>query len=128
MAVANAEVMDWLRSQDIEELMHDFPGMEMLHKVWLAEFPASNDVALSSFLSSLSSAEEAAFSQLFHRRGPDGTLEEARHVLAAIHQERLKHLIRRARFRMKDPLISPEQLNELHEQVMEWNRQIERRF
>lgn len=124
MALMDPEIMTWLRSQDIEELMHDFPGTEMLHRVWLADFPAGDDAALSGFLSSLNATEEAAFSQLLTRRVFEGTLAQAKEFLATIQQERLKHLVKRARFLMNDPLISPERMTELQEQVIEWNKQI----
>ena len=39
LALANPDVLEWLRDQDIEELHHDFPGTDMLHRIWLAHFP-----------------------------------------------------------------------------------------
>ena len=123
LALADGEVLEWLRSQDIEELLHDFPGTEMLDRIWLAHFPAGNEAALSVFLTSLSAAEEAAFSQLLARRSFEGGLAKAKETLAALQTERLAHLIQRARALMKQPDLSPERLHELHVQVMEWHKE-----
>ena len=123
IALTDCEALEWLRSQDIEELLHDFPGLEMLNRVWLAHFPAGDEAALSFFLSSLSAAEEAAFGQLMARRSIEGGLDHAKATLEALKTERLDYLIRRARAQMKQPDLSPERLQELHWQVMDWHKE-----
>ncbi len=124
LAVAHPEVLEWLRNQDIEELHHDFPGTEMLYRIWLAHFTAGDEGAFSVFLTTLSAAEEAAFTKLLgNSRLSEGGLPKAQETLAALHTERLNHLIKRARVLMKQPDLSPERLQELHNQVMEWRKE-----
>ncbi|MDB6117794.1 MAG: primase [Verrucomicrobiaceae bacterium] len=124
LAVAHPEVLEWLRNQDIEELHHDFPGTQMLHQVWLAHFPAGDEGAFSVFLTTLSAAEEAAFTQLLaNRKLAEGGLPKAQETLAALQTERLNYLIKRARAAMKQADLSPERLQELHHQVMEWHKE-----
>lgn len=124
LALADAEVLEWLRKEDIEELHHDFPGTDMLHRIWVAHFPAGDEGALSVFLTSLSAAEEAAFSQLMSKRKmAEGGLPKAKEALAALQTERLNHLMVRARALMKQPGLSPERVQELHNQVMEWRKE-----
>ena len=124
LALADAEVLEWLRNQDLEELHHDLPGMDMLHRIWLAHFPAGDEGALSVFLTSLLPVEEAAFTNLLaKRRIAEGGLPKAKGTLAALHTERLDSLMERNRRLMKQPDLSPERLQELHNQVMEWRKE-----
>ena len=123
LALANPDVLEWLRDQDIEELHHDFPGTDMLHRIWLAHFPAGDQAALSLFLTSLSADEEAAFTQLLSKRRDEGGLPKAKEVLWALRIERLTHLMRRARSLMKQPGLSPERVQELQEQDLAWHKE-----
>ncbi len=123
LAMTDPAVLDWLRNQDLDELHHDFPGTDMLHRIWLAHFPAGDEAAFSVFLTSLSAAEEAAFSILRARSKDEGGLVKARQVLDALQTERLSYLMQRARAAMKQPGVSPERIAELHEQVVAWNKE-----
>ncbi len=123
LALANAEVLDWLRTQDIEELHHDFPGTDILHRIWLAHFPGGDEAALSVFLTSLPAAEEAAFAQLLAKKITEGGLPTAKETLAALQTERLTHLIARADAQMKQPGLAPERVSELLNHVVEWRKE-----
>lgn len=123
LALQDAEVLEWLRLQDIEELLHDFPGLDMLNQVWLAHFPAGDETALAAFLARLSAAEESAFSVVMGRRKMERGIAVAKATLEALYTERLKHLIERARAQMRQPGLSPERLDELQKQLMAWHKE-----
>lgn len=123
MAITDPEVLEWLRNQDLDELHHDFPGTDMLHRLWMAHFQAGEDSAFLVFLTSLSAAEEAAFSILRARPKDDGGMPKAKQVLDALQTERLVYLMQRARAAMKQPDVSPERISELHQQVDAWNKE-----
>lgn len=123
LALVEPTVLEWLRLQDIEELLHDLPGTELLRQVWLAHFPAGDEKALSLFLSGLSPVEAAAFTQVVMRSHPKGGIEEAWTALEAMRTSRLDHLIRRAKAQMKQPDVSPERVEELQKLLIDWHKE-----
>ena len=123
LALSRPEVLDWLRQTDLEWVLRDLPGTEMLSRVWHAHFSAGDEAAQAAFFATLSAQEEAAFAQVLSQQMPVGSLKEAQEAWRAMLFARLNHLIQQTQSRMKDPGLSSEQLTKMHEQVMSWKKE-----
>ncbi len=120
MALTYPEVMDWLRSIDLEPVLRDLPGTQLLGRIWLARFAAGDEIARAAFLATLPAEEEAAFAQLLTQRTPDANVERALEAWNALDLARLHHLVQQTQLQMNQPGLAPEQVAELHAQKMRW--------
>ena len=136
LALHNPAVLEWLRNQDIEDIQLAVPGTEMLRHIWLTHYQAGDPSAFAAYMATLTATEEAAFSQLqssivdnnivnqLARSTFDEPLAHARNLLDGLAKDRLVHLIARAKALINSSDISPERLKELHEQIVEWKKQL----
>jgi DNA primase len=124
VALTSAPVMEWLRRQDLDPLLHDMPGVEILGLVWQSHYPTQDVSARLAFMASLPPTEEAALGQLMARPlSAEARLENAIADLYALFTERLRHLIRRAQADLKRPGISAEKADELTAAVADWQKE-----
>lgn len=123
LALTQPGVLEWLRRQDLDPLLHDLPGSQILGLVWQSYFDPKDPSALTSFMATLGSAEESALAQLLNRPMPKGDLAAAQKDLDSLFTARLHHLIQRTQAEMKQSSISPERIAELHEQVLVWRKE-----
>ena len=123
LALSHVEVLEWLRHIDLEELLRDLPGNELLGRVWHAHFAAGDEAAQAAFFATLSAEEEAAFAQLLAQPMPAGGLPEAQQAWVSMGLTRLQHLIQQTQAQMNDPNLSSEKLAEMHERVMAWRKE-----
>jgi DNA primase len=123
LALTKPEVLKWLRTIDIEPLLHELPGCELLGRIWHAHFDAGDEAALGSFFATLPAEEESAFMQLRARPMLQGDVKEAMDAMRGLDLARLHHLIQQTQVQMRRPDLTPEQIGELHAQVMQWRKE-----
>jgi hypothetical protein len=130
-ALASAEIMEWLRVQDLDAILHDLPGTELLGLVWHTHFDPADSAARAGWISSLHPVEESAISQLMTRALP-GNFKEVRedgsHIKSQIDSlsqdlynlgtARVHHLIERAKAEQKQPSTTPERAAVLTDRVV----------
>ncbi len=123
LALSQPDVLSWLRGVDIEPLLNDLPGCEMLGRVWHANFDAGDHAAQGAFFSTLPAEEEMAFLQLAARPMPLGGLPAAMEAVKALDLARLNHLIVQTQAQMRRTDLTPEKIADLHDQVMAWRKE-----
>ena len=130
-ALASPEIMEWLRNQDFDAILHDLPGTELLSLVWHTHFDPADSAARAGWISGLHPVEESAISQLMTRALP-GKFKEVRedgcHVqeqIDSLSQDlynlgtaRLHHLIERAKAEQRQPSTTPERAAVLTDRVV----------
>jgi DNA primase len=130
-ALASAEIMEWLRTQDFDAILHDLPGTEILGLVWHTHFDPADSAARAGWISSLHPVEESAISQLMTRALPGNfkeIKEDGSHIkeqIDSLSQDlynlgttRVHHLIQRSQAELKQQGLSPERISLLSERVM----------
>ena len=126
-ALADENVLNWLRSVDRNEICDDIPGCEVLALIWQNSSNLADAAILNTFLSTLSREEEAAFTKMLGERAPEGGLEEAQIALARLENTRMDRLIERIRSQLKDPGLDPAQKNELNQRLLDLRRERDER-
>ena len=123
LALSSQEVMDWVRSIDLEPILQTLPGTELLSRVWHSHFPAGDGPAQAAFFTTLPEDEQAAFVQLHSQAMPGGKLEDAQQAWNSLDLARIHHLVQQTQARMMDPALDPARVSELHQQVMAWRKE-----
>lgn len=124
IALADAQVLHWLRSEPCEQILNDVPGTELLSLLWHSRYDPMDDISQTAFLAGLERHEEAALAQLIARKRPPGGLAEARQTLDTLEVARLQNLIQRAKARMRQPDQQPDDMAAEQEHVIELTAQL----
>jgi hypothetical protein len=123
MALTNAEVLDWLRSIDLEPILQVVQGTGLLGRLWHSSFEGGVPAAQAAFFTTLPEDEQAAFAQLQAQPMPKGNLDDARQAWNSLDLARLEQQVQQTQARMTDPALEPSQLGEMHERVMAWRKE-----
>jgi DNA primase len=127
LALNSAPVMTWLRTVDIEPILQQLPGTEMLGRIWNATFPGGDNIAISAFLMSLPAEEESAFGHLLAQSMPKieavDQVTQATDSWHSLDLARLQHQVRQAQAAMRDPSLSPERIGQIHSLLMSWQKE-----
>lgn len=119
MALADAEIMYWLREADCEDLLREVPGTEMLARLVHSRHDPLEESSQLAFMAGLERQEEAAFAQLQARPRLPGGLEDAKNALYTLELVRLQNLIRSAQAKQRQPGLPAKEADELTQKVME---------
>lgn len=118
LALAEAEILQWLRGTGQQEITRDIPGTELLSLVWNDASDLTDPARLSMFLTQLSREEEGAMSQLLSQPMPKGGKEEAKHALEGLEIKRLNNLLQRTQTQLKQPGLTVENIATLQQRVV----------
>jgi DNA primase len=124
LALADAQVLDWLRHQPHDDVLRDVPGTELLALIWRGTFDPVDTVAVTVFLTTLEPDEEAALNQLMHEARATGGMAEAEHELRALELTRLLMMKQRLQTQLKQPGIDPEHAAELQREIIALHQDI----
>ncbi len=124
LALADAEVLHWLRQQDNQDILHDVPGTELLSQVWRGSFDPFDAVAVNVYLTTLPPEEEAALNQLMHEARATGGIPAAEHALRALDLTRLQMIKQRVQTQLKQPGIDPEHAADLQREIIAMHQEI----
>jgi DNA primase len=128
LALANQEIIDWLRSVDLEPVLQGLLGTELLGRIWHASFPAGDGPAQGAFFAGLAADEQAAFAQLQAQAMPGGKLDDAKQVLNSLDLARLQYLANQAEARCNQPGLDHAEVDRLQAQILGVIRQGFREF
>lgn len=124
MALSDPEILVWLREQKETRILDDLPGTELLSRLWLGEFEATNHEAMLSHFLTLDRDEEAALMHLLHQPRPPGGLEDARHALHILNITRLQQQRLRLQTQLKQSNLAPEEQADLQRESLELFREL----
>jgi hypothetical protein len=122
-ALANPEVLEWLRQSGKVEWLDDLPGTELLGVLWRSECQPLDAASMTSFLSGLDPVLQQAMVGLQFQPAPPGGLEEAAQALKALELGRIQHQIRRVQTQLKAPGITAEQAGALQREMLTWRKE-----
>lgn len=124
LALADAQVLDWLRHQPHDDVLRDVPGTELLALIWRGTFDPVDTVAVTVFLTTLEPEEEAALNQLMHEARATGGMAEAEHELRALELTRLLMMKQRLQTQLKQPGLDAEHTAELQREIIALHQEI----
>jgi DNA primase len=117
-ALADENILGWLRHTGRSEICRDIPGCEVLALIWQGTSNLSDPATLNAYLSTLSREEEAAFSLMLSRPTPPGGLPEAEVALARLEDARMDNLVERITTQLKQPGLDQEKISELRQRLL----------
>lgn len=124
LALADAEVLHWLRAEPCEEILSEVPGTELLSLLWRSRYDPLDEISQTVFLTGLQRHEEAALAQLIARKRPPGGLVEARQTLDTLEVARVQSLIQRSKARLRQPGMSADDMAAEQELIKELTAQL----
>lgn len=124
-ALADAQILAWLRHQDCSQILRDVAGTEMLGLIYGGDFDPLDNSSLSAFISTLDDAESTALSQLAHLASPIGTIQTAQEDLSALNIIRLQMIKQRLQAQLKHPSLTPEDIDEIQREYMAVHRELQ---
>ena len=104
LALTDAETRAWLtaeraRMASVQQLM----DAQALTKLWGADYDAGNPTAVSVFLSSLPSREEAFYTELLIKKTPGSGLNDAKRSLARLEIKEIENRMEVAKGKLRSP-------------------------
>lgn len=127
LALANSEVMFWLRDQECLELFKDMPGTTLLEILWRSRFDPLSETAQVAYLTGLPKHQEAAFARIslvLGRYRPLSTLHDAEAALEALQIELLKQRLQATKARLRSKDVPLAEMEDLQHKVMELNSRL----
>jgi DNA primase len=126
LALADAQVLEWLRHQPHADVLRDLPGTELLALVWRGSFDPLDPVGVNVFLTGLDHEEESALTQILHQSSATGGgLESAQHAMSALEIARLQMQKQRLQTQLKHPSLNPEDAAEIQREIMALHKQLQ---
>lgn len=124
LALADAEVLFWLREAECEQILSEVPGTELLALLWRSRYDPLNEISRTAFMAGLEKHLEAAFSMLLARKRPPGGMLDASQALEALDVTRLQNLLQRTKGRLRQSGLSSQEMEDLQHRVMELNARL----
>jgi DNA primase len=125
LALADAQVLDWLRQQPHDDILRDLPGTELLGLVWRGNFDPLDPVGVNVFLTGLDHEEESALTQILHQSTSLGGVEAAQHAMSALEIARLQMQKQRLQTQLKHPSLDAEDAAEIQREIMALHRELQ---
>lgn len=125
MALADAEVMYWLREEaDCAELLSEVPGTELLALLVRSRHDPVEETSKLAFMAGLERHQEAALAQLQSRSRRPGTpepagLADAKRALDTLEIARLQSRLQSVNAKLRAPNLSQTEIEHLWEQIRE---------
>ncbi len=119
MALNDAEILHWLRESGCEDILQEVPGTELLSLLVHSRYNPADETSHLAFMAGLPRHEEAAFARLQALPRPPGTLEDGKQALYALEIARLQNLIQGTQSKLRQPGLSPEEMEKLQQRAME---------
>jgi DNA primase len=120
LALAEPEVLMWLREQELDDLFNTLPGTELLRAVWRSLFTPGDNGAIAAWLTTQEQEVESAFAQLLSQASPKGDIKQARESLSTLETTKLQQQIQQARSRLTHGKLTQPEEAELTLQVNRW--------
>ncbi|TDU80710.1 DNA primase [Prosthecobacter fusiformis] len=124
LAIADAEVLLWLREHGDKNILHDLSGTDLLSRVWLDDYDPAVPDAFNSFLISLDRDEEAAFNQILHMPAPPGNLADAQHAVQILSINRLQQQKQRLQTQLKQPNLDAQEAADIQREIMDLHKEL----
>lgn len=125
MALADAEVMYWLREEaDCSELLNEVPGTELLGLLVRSRHDPVEEASKLAFMAGLERHQEAALAHLQSRTRRPGTTEpaglaDAKRALDTLELVRLQNRLQSVNAKLRAPNLSQSEIEHLWQQIWE---------
>jgi DNA primase len=108
MALADAQVLDWLRKNEKQYITQDLIGVDLLQILWSSTYDFTDPHAQATFFFSLPKHLEQAFQKLQFMPSPEISFTTAQSALQALELTRLQNLLQRLQAQLKSPELTQE--------------------
>lgn len=126
LALSDPTILEWLRSVDLEPMLRELPGTQLLGKLWHAQFAAGDQAAFNAFMATLPPEEESAFARLLAMPVPPGGIEAAMQSFESFdHGCRLARM-KQLRARLNEPGLSQDEERSIHSEIAELDAALRR--
>jgi len=126
LALSDAEILCWLRGMNLEDVLNEVSGTELLAFVWKSKSDLADDSKMSAFLATLSREEESALSQLLSKPMPKGGLKQAQEALARLQVDRLDKLVQLTQSKLKQPGLDASEYSDLTKEFVRLSSELKR--
>ncbi|MBE7496675.1 MAG: DNA primase [Verrucomicrobiaceae bacterium] len=113
LALADAEVLLWLRGADCGTILKEVPGTELLGLLWRSTYDPLQEIAQSSFMAGLQRHEEAALALVMARPRPPGGIGAAAEAFDNLTITLLKSEMRTIDAKMRSPNLDKSTIDTL---------------
>lgn len=117
-ALADENILKWLRNSGREEILQDLSGCELLALVWKSSANLSDPAALAAYLSQVSREEELAVTRQLSLPMPAGGREAAECALENLEVARLNNLLQMVQLELKQPGLPTAEMARLQEREL----------
>lgn len=124
MAMADAEVLLWLREEGNLEILRELPGTDLLSQVWKGRYDPVDPTAFSVFLATLTREEEAALTHLLHLPPPPGGIEAAQDALKSLQIVAMQLTRQKLLTQLKHPEITADEIAAIQHELIELDVEI----
>lgn len=124
LALADAEVLFWLRETDCEAILSEVPGTDLLSILWHSRYDPLDEISRMTFMAGLDRHLEAAFSLVLARKRPPGGMQDAIQALDALDVTRLQNLLQRTKSRLRQSGLSSKEMEDLQHEIMDLNSRL----
>jgi DNA primase len=121
MALADAEVMYWLREAGCEDMLREVPGTEMLALLVHSRHDPTDETSQLAFMAGLERHQEAALAQLQVRPRLPGGIKDAKVALYVLELSRLQNLVDSLNSKLRQPGLPQEEIGRLQQRLVELN-------
>ena len=119
LALTDPETRAWLTEERPRmSALGQLVEAEVFTKLWAADYDASNPTAVSVFLSSLPSREEAFFTELLIRKTPGSCLKDAKRSLARLEIREIENRMEVAKGKLRSPSLADSVMTQTINSVM----------
>jgi DNA primase len=113
LAVASAEVLEFVRVHAKLEMLAAVPGCQLLELIFKSQADISVSGGLTSFLATLTPAEERAFSRIVAEPPQRVSVESARHTLELIEFQGVEILLQKTATQLRQTGLPPAEVERL---------------
>ncbi|WP_395741256.1 DNA primase [Prosthecobacter sp.] len=121
MALNDAEVMYWLREAELEDLLREVPGTDLLALLVHSRHDPLDESSQLAFMAGLDRPQEAAFAQLQASPRPPGGPKDAQLALYTLEVARLQNLIQSLQSKLRQPGLREDETASIQMKLVELN-------
>jgi hypothetical protein len=124
LALRHAEAREFLQAQGWREMLAQTPDAEILGRILGADLRPDDPASINSFMSGLSTGDEALVSSWLLQKMPSNGLEVARGWWNGLRQAALRRQLQIAEGRMKLPRLTTGEAVNLQKQILDLTEQL----
>ncbi len=124
MALTNVEVLQWLKKQDVKNVLVSLPGTSLLILLLEGDFDLESPESLNTFLQTLEENSASALNKLIHMP-LRGSIEDAKSSISILTMETLYQQKQRLQTQLKQPNLDPQEAADIQREIMDLHKELQ---